>query len=43
MVSEGGWGFWELQVMVSKGVGVLGGTGDGEQGGGGLGGTGDGE
>ena len=31
------WGFWEVQVMVSKGVWVLGGTGDGEQGGGGFG------
>ena len=29
MGSEG-WGFQEVQVMVSEGVGVLGGTGDGE-------------
>ena len=29
MVSNG-WGFWEVQVMVSEGLGVLGGTGDGE-------------
>ena len=37
-----GWGFWEVQVMVSE-VGVSGGTGDGERGDGGSGGTDDGE
>ena len=28
-----GWGFWEVQVMVSEGVGVSGGTGVVEVGG----------
>ena len=32
-----GWGFREVQVMVSEGVGVSEGTGDGEREGGGFG------